>query len=104
MDTAGPRPRVTFSIKNTGSIDGAEIPQLYLAYPALAGEAPKNLRGFAKIMVAAGGAESVTMTLQEVDTSVWSIDTHSYQAVKGAFTVYIGASSRDIRLSASMVL
>jgi len=95
---------VTFGIKNTGTVAGAEVAQLYLGFPASAGEPPKNLRGFTKVMVAAGGFANVEMTLQGTDTSVWSVDTHSYQAVEGSFDVYVGASSRDIRLTGTMSL
>jgi beta-glucosidase len=40
----------TFQIKNSGSVYGAEVPQLYLGFPADAGEPPKVLRGFRKVM------------------------------------------------------
>jgi hypothetical protein len=39
----------TFAIKNTGGVYGAEIAQLYLGFPADAGEPPKVLRGFRKV-------------------------------------------------------
>jgi beta-glucosidase len=38
-----------FTIKNTGSVYGAEVAQLYLGFPASAGEPPKVLRGFRKV-------------------------------------------------------
>ena len=40
-----------FSIKNTGRVYGAEVAQLYLGFPADAGEPPKVLRGFSKVTV-----------------------------------------------------
>jgi len=40
----------TFQIKNSGSVYGAEVAQLYLGFPANAGEPPKVLRGFRKVM------------------------------------------------------
>ena len=36
---------VSFTLKNTGSRDGAATPQLYLGFPASAGEPPKQLKG-----------------------------------------------------------
>jgi beta-glucosidase len=39
----------TFTIKNTGSVYGAEVVQFYLGFPAAAGEPPKVLRGFRKV-------------------------------------------------------
>ena len=38
-----------FTIKNTGGVYGAEVAQLYLGFPANAGEPPKVLRGFRKV-------------------------------------------------------
>lgn len=95
---------ISFTLKNTGTSAGAEIPQLYLGYPDSAGEPPKNLRGFAKITLAPGAETSVSMALKPTDTQVWSEDTHSWQAVTGTFKVFVGASSRDIRLTGSMSL
>lgn len=40
-----------FSIENTGRVYGAEVAQLYLGFPADAGEPPKVLRGFSKVTV-----------------------------------------------------
>ena len=37
--------KVSVTLKNTGSMDGAEVPQLYLQMPASAGEPPKQLKG-----------------------------------------------------------
>jgi beta-glucosidase len=41
----------TFTIKNTGSVYGAEVVQFYLGFPAAAGEPPKVLRGFRKVRI-----------------------------------------------------
>ena len=58
---------VSFTIKNTGGVDGTEIPQLYLGYPANAGEPPKVLRGFDDISLKAGESKTVTMSLLQRD-------------------------------------
>lgn len=46
---------VSFQIKNTGKVDGAEIAQVYVAAPdSVIFKAPKELRGFAKVFLKAG--------------------------------------------------
>ena len=40
---------VTFNIANTGKVDGAEVPQMYLRFPSAAGEPPAQLKGFTKV-------------------------------------------------------
>jgi hypothetical protein len=40
---------VSFTLTNTGSVAGAEVAQLYLGFPASAGEPPQQLKGFQKV-------------------------------------------------------
>lgn len=58
---------VSFTIANTGSVDGTEIPQLYLTYPPRAGEPEKVLRGFEEVDIAHGQSVTVRMTLSQRD-------------------------------------
>lgn len=59
--------RVVATIKNTGVVPGTEIPQLYLGFPANAGEPPKVLRGFDEVFLQAGGSSRVTFSLNQRD-------------------------------------
>jgi len=54
---------VSFTVTNTGAIAGTEKPQLYLGYPAAAGEPPKVLRGFDEVDLTAGQSKTVTLPL-----------------------------------------
>jgi beta-glucosidase len=89
---------VAVDIRNSGSVSGAEVAQLYLSYPPSAGEPPKILRGFKKVSFAAGATQTVTFTLGARDVSIWDIPTSNWKQVSGTFTVSVGASSADIRL------
>lgn len=40
----------------------------------------------------------ITFTLSARDVSIWDVGTHAWQPQAGMFTVYVGASSQDIRL------
>ncbi|KAJ7205541.1 glycoside hydrolase family 3 protein [Mycena pura] len=93
---------VSFSIANNGSLAGTETPQLYLGYPAGAGEPPKVLRGFDEVgPLAPGASQQVVMTLGEREMSVWDTPSQSWVRPAGTFAVFVGASSRDIRLTGS---
>ena len=90
---------VTATVENSGSVAGAEVAQLYLGFPASAGEPPKVLRGFEKVMLAPGAKAQVEFPLTSWSTSIWDVGTHAWSPVKGSFDVWVGSSSRDIRLT-----
>jgi beta-glucosidase len=96
--------KATVSVKNSGSVDGAEVVQAYLAFPESAGEPPKNLRGFEKVFLKKGKKENITFELSKTELSIWDTVANTWVIPSGKFTLYIGASSRDIRQSASFTL
>lgn len=90
---------VTFDLKNTGGVAGAEVSQVYLVFPDTAGEPPLQLKGFKKVMLQPGQSTTVSITLTSRDLSIWDGAAHDFAVVKGEFGVKVGASSRDIRLT-----
>lgn len=96
--SAAPNVTVTCTITNTGPVDGVEKPQLYLSFPAGAGEPPQVLRGFRAVPVAKGQAAQAAFTLVPRDRSIWDVGAYAWAPVPGVFTVAVGASSRDLRL------
>uniref|UniRef100_A0A7S1CC37 Probable beta-glucosidase G n=1 Tax=Bicosoecida sp. CB-2014 TaxID=1486930 RepID=A0A7S1CC37_9STRA len=95
---------VSVTITNTGSRDGAATPQLYLGFPSSAGEPPKQLKGFSKVDVKAGASATVTMPLNDRSFSIWDTASHSWAVQHGDFSVMVGASSRDIRLTGTLTV
>jgi len=92
---------VTATIKNTGTRAGSDVAQLYISFPASAGEPPKVLRGISKLQLAAGASGTATFTLAKSDISIWDITKGAFMPVSGSFGLQVGASSRDIRLRGS---
>ena len=92
----------TFTVRNTGKRAGAEVAQLYLGFPAAAGEPPRQLKGFSRVELAPGQARRVTIELAARDFSVWDTGSHAWQPVRGGFTVQVGDSSRSLPLQASL--
>ncbi|KAJ7237907.1 beta-glucosidase, partial [Mycena haematopus] len=94
---------VSFTLNNNGTVAGNEVPQLYLTFPTSANTAPMNLKGFDSVFVGAGQSVSVSMTLSRFDFSMWNVLTQRWEIATGTTTISIGASSRDIRLTGTIV-
>jgi beta-glucosidase len=89
---------VSFTLKNDGSVEGAEVPQVYLGINDK-DEPPLRLVGWSKIDLKAAESKHVALEISPRMQSVWSVDANSWKFIPGSH-VYVGASSRDIRLSA----
>jgi beta-glucosidase len=93
---------VKVHIRNTGSADSDEVPQVYLGAPA---EIPagvqfpvRALAAFDRVHLAAGESKTVTLHVPERQLQYWSTATHSWVTASGKRTLSVGASSRDLRL------
>ena len=88
--------KVSVQVKNTGSVSGAEVVQLYIAPPKNGIFRPaKELKGFARVELAAGEEKTVEFTLEDRSFAIWQ---DGWKIPGGTYTVQIGASSQDIRL------
>lgn len=67
VSPSGSGATVSFTVSNTGSRDGTEIPQMYIGFPSGTGEPPKVLRGFDEVVLAQGASQSVTFALDQRD-------------------------------------
>jgi len=94
---------ITFTVTNTGSVSGSEVPQLYLGFPAEAEEPPKVLRGFERVYLAPGESKDVTLVLTQKDISYWNVVNQKWTVAPGDYTVLISTSANnaDIKLQAS---
>ncbi|KAH8805958.1 glycoside hydrolase family 3 protein [Xylogone sp. PMI_703] len=94
---------VTAVITNNGTVTGAEVPQLYIGLPSSAPSSPpKQLRGFTKVSLQPGQSKTVTFNLRLKDLSYWDTSSQSWILPSGTFSIYVGASSRDIRLTGTI--
>ena len=98
---------VQFFVENTGSREGAEVPQVYLGIPAATGEPPKRLVAFTKVRLASGEKAHVQLTIDPAASnhplSFWDADRSEWSTADGDYTIYVGNSSADIALTSSSV-
>ena len=94
---------VTLTVTNTGTREGAEIVQLYVAKPdARIFRPAQELKGFAKVHLQPGESQTVTIPLDDKAFRYWNTQTNRWEVEGGQYELRVGASSADIRLTAAV--
>ncbi|KQR50743.1 beta-glucosidase [Leifsonia sp. Leaf336] len=112
VDAAAGRARVSCTVTNAGTVAGAEVVQLYVGDPDAEVRRPvRELRGFEKLRLEPGASARAVFELESRDFAYWdSAATRAdgrvglWRREGGTFTIDVGASSRDLRLSATIDL
>ena len=97
-------PRVTFTVKNTGSRDGAEVAEIYASLPAAASEPPKRLVGFSKVWLKAGESKEVSIEVNPKYLSIFNVEQNGWQLLPGEYSFMVGGSSQSLPLKQSVSL
>jgi beta-glucosidase len=100
----GKNPKVTFTVKNTGKRDGAEVAQIYAALPASAAEPPKRLVGFNKVWLKAGESKEVTVEVNPKYLSIFNVEQNGWQLLPGEYSFMVGGSSQSLPLKQAVTL
>lgn len=94
---------VSVTVKNTGSMAGKEIVQLYVSDRTNTVQRPvRELKNFAKIELQPGEEKTVKMKLDKRSFSYYEPKIHGWFTPSGMYEIQAAASSRDIRLSTSL--
>ncbi|GAA4487732.1 glycoside hydrolase family 3 C-terminal domain-containing protein [Microbacterium panaciterrae] len=94
---------VTVPVTNTGTRDGREVVQVYVAPVAsIVERAPRELKAFASVEIAAGATAEVVLTVRRQDLAYWDVRVERFVVEGGAYRVEVGASSRDLRATATV--
>ena len=100
----GKKVRLTFTVRNTGNRDGAEIAEVYAALPPNADEPPKRLVGWSKVKLGAGENREVTVEIDHHYLSIFNTDQDAWQLLPGEYTFLVGGSSQSLSLRQSVTL
>ena len=96
---------VSFDLKNTGSKDGDEVPQLYVQYPNSKIIRPiKELKGFRRVNLKAGESKTVDFTLNIEALSWWNEVKNGWEVESGRVKILIGSSSANIKLDKELLI
>lgn len=88
---------VEVSVENTGEVSGKEVVQVYVSKPESKVErAAQELKGFGKVEVDAGSTKTTTVEIPVKELAFYNVDTKSWEVEKGAYTIQVGNSSRNI--------
>ncbi len=97
---------LSFDVKNTGEVAADEVAQIYLS-PADGNTniRPIQLQGFARVSLAPGETKKVEVKMYTEQFGYYSNEgQRQWNIAPGEFTVKVGASSQDIKLSANISL
>lgn len=101
---SGDDANVSVRVTNSGKREGAEVVQLYVAFPREAAEPPRQLKGFERVSLKPGESRMVTMKLDRATLNAWDEGAHDWKVWPGKYDVEVGGSSRDIRYRGSFTI
>lgn len=92
--------RVRFRVTNTGTREGKEIVQLYIAPPEGRFYRPvRELKGFCKVSLKPSESRTVEFVLDRRSFAIWN---DGWFVPGGTYTVWIGSSSEELLLSGTV--
>lgn len=90
---------VSVKVKNTGTLPGSEVVQVYVHDVASKFDKPvQELKGFQKVFLEPGEEKSVTIELEKKDFAGYYLEFAQWITEPGEEDILVGTSSRDIHL------
>jgi beta-glucosidase len=94
----------TTRVTNTSRRAGSTVAQAYLSFPRLAGEPPRQLKGYEKVRLGPGQSVVVSFRLDRADLAYYDEGAQRQVVADGRYALLVGSSSRDLPESASFEL
>lgn len=92
----------SLTVTNTSERDGADVVQLYVSAPGGVFGPARELKGFAKVEVPAGGSVRVTIPFDRYTFRHWETSRGAWETEAGTWTIYVGPNVEDTPLSATL--
>jgi beta-glucosidase len=91
---------VSVDVTNSGTVAGDEVVLLFVSYPGTTKKRPaKELKGFARVTLAAGAKQTVTIPVRVSDLSYWDSTSSKWVIEASTVKVMVGPSSANLPLS-----
>lgn len=95
---------MSFDLRNAGEVAASEVAQLYIGLPASTASPPRRLANFTKVKTQPGKVYHVQWVVAMSEVAVWDIAAQGWTVHGGVYTVWVGSSSRDLRLNTTVTL
>ena len=92
----------SLTVTNTSERDGADVVQLYVSAPGGVFGPARELKGFAKVEVPAGGSVRVTIPFDRYTFRHWETSCGAWETEAGTWMIYVGPNVEDTPLSATL--
>jgi len=91
--------KLSFTIKNSGKMDGDEVAQVYFRHVKSAlPQAQLALCGFSRISLKSGESKEIAIQVPAERLRYWDTDKKQYTVENGDYELLVGAASDDVRL------
>lgn len=95
--------KVSFTVTNTGNVDGAEVAQVYVACcNGKVFRPKKELKGFAKVFLKAGESKTVTVSLDDKAFRYFNVKTDRWEVETANYEICVAANVSDVKLTATI--
>ena len=95
--------KVTFTITNTGKMDGEEIAQMYVSCKSDKIYRPKKeLKGFKKVFLKAGESKQVEIPFDDKTFRYFNVKTNKFEIETAEYVINIASNVEDVRISAEI--
>jgi beta-glucosidase len=97
--------KISFTLKNSGKVDGDEVAQVYFRHVNSAVPQPKlALCGFARVPLKRGESSKVTVEIPAARLRYWDTEKKQYAVEPGEYEFLVGSASDEIQLTLPMTV
>ncbi len=90
--------KISFTMTNTGKVDGHETAQLYVSKSkSIVARAAKELKAFKKTFLKAGESKIITIEVPVSSLAYFNEAKQAWEVESGIYSLLLGSSSRDIK-------